>query len=167
VRSLDKFLGEEMLPVRADPRDMGRGLRLGSGVLKLPWPRRWAFRRKHVRDDETDPSFKNYVIVGSWKIAPEPLNEWIAAAEATARMGLERERTLSLYQGLDLAPIPRGFKIAILPPGRNWMEPVEPDVHLLIAGALTEFPALDPEAAAPYLRSLRRAASTRLGPTGA
>jgi hypothetical protein len=102
----------------------------------------WTFRRRRVRD-EGHP-FRDHVIVGSWKIAPGPLSWWISAAEATAYHGLTRERVTLKARGEDPAWVPRGFSITVLPPERNWMEPISEDVHLLIAGSPGAFPALDP-----------------------
>jgi hypothetical protein len=154
VRSLSKFLGAEMLPVQ-EKRDLPWpwDIHPGSGVLTLPFPRCWTFKRKGARAAVHLPSFKDHVVVGSWKIPSGSLSWWIAAAQATASAGLERERAFCRLQREDPALIPRGFRIVVLPPKWNWMEPVGPDVHLLLAGSPTEFPALDPEAAAAYARS--------------
>ena len=114
----------------------------GAHLLTLPFPRHWTFRRKVVRDD--GHPLRDHVIVGSWKIAPGPLNWWIAAAEQTATNGLSRERVALRLRREDPSWVPRGFSIAVLPPERNWMEPISEDVHLLIAGSPGAFPALDP-----------------------
>jgi hypothetical protein len=130
VQSLNQFLGDEMRPVRVDRlHDPRWALHLGAGVLRLPWPRRWAFKRKGAHDAADLPSFKDHVIVGSWRIPSEPLDQWIAAAEATASTGLERERALCRLHGDDPSPVTRGFKIGLLPPQWNWMEPIGPDVE--------------------------------------
>jgi hypothetical protein len=143
VRSLSTFLGCEMIPVQVKRGEIWRwNLHPGAGVLTLPWPRHWTFRRKGARDD--GHPFKDHVIVGSWKIPPGPLNWWIAAAEATAYHGLSRERIALRTAGEDPSWVPRGFKIALLPPELNWMEPQGSDVQLLIAGSTGAFPALDP-----------------------
>jgi hypothetical protein len=157
VRNLSTFLGAEMFPVLEKPDLPWRWNRHpGSGVLTLPWLRSWAFKRNGSRGDRHD--LQDQVIVGSWKIEPGPLSWWIAAAEATATGALERERTLCRLQGRDPAPIPRGFKVGLLPPRQNWMEPPGPNVCLLIAGSPTAFPPLDPDQAAAYARSAQRLA---------
>lgn len=162
VRSLGEFLGDEMIAVR-EKRDLPWrwNTHPGSGVVTLPWPRHWAFKRRGVRDDAELASFKDHVVVGSWKIPSGPLNWWIAAAEATAGTGLHRERALWRLQGLDPAVVPRGLKIVLLSPEENWMEPVGPDVHLLLAGSPTEFPALDPRAAHGYAQAAARRVAGR------
>ena len=47
VRSLSEFLGDEMAPVRGE-RDLPWrwNMHPGAGVLTLPWPRHWAFKRE-------------------------------------------------------------------------------------------------------------------------
>jgi hypothetical protein len=143
VRSLSTFLGCEMTPVQVKRGEIWRwNLHPGAGVLTLPWPRHWTFRRRHVRND--GHLLKDHVVVGSWKIAPEPMSWWIAAAQQTASNGLTRERVALKSRGEDPAWVPRGFSITLLPPERNWMEPQAPDVHLLIAGSPSAFPTLDP-----------------------
>ena len=73
MRRLSKFLADEMLPVPTRRGEIWRwNLHPGAGVLTLPWPRHWTFRRKAARDDDAHP-FRDHVIVGSWKIAPGPL----------------------------------------------------------------------------------------------
>jgi hypothetical protein len=142
VRRLSKFLADEMLPVPTRRGEIWRwNLHPGSSVLTLPWPRHWTFRRKAARDDDAHP-FRDHVIVGSWKIAPGPLNWWIASAEATAYNGLSRERSALRSRREDPSWVPRGFKIVLLPPELNWMEPAAEDVHLLVAGCEDAFPAL-------------------------
>ena len=158
VRRLSQFLGAEMAPAPEKPdRPWRWDIHPGAGVLTLPWPRHWAFRRAHAGDDSL--SLKDHVVVGSWKVPLNALNWWIAAAEMTAARGLDRERALCRGQGDDPASVPRGFKVMLLPPGQNWMEPQGPDVHLMLAGSPTEFPALDPDAAAAYARSAARSAT--------
>ena len=141
TRSLSQFLSAEMAPVlEARGAPWRWNMHPGSHVLTLPFPRRFAFRRKGARADAHQ--FANHVIVGSWKIAPEPLGWWIASAQATADNRLFGERMAAKRAGEDYGAIPRWFKIALLPPDRNWMEPAGPDVHLLIAGCETAFPVL-------------------------
>jgi hypothetical protein len=143
ARFLSEVLADEMASVLEKRGQPWRwDMHPGAGILTLPWPRHWVFRRKGARDDVHD--LTNHVIVGSWKIPPGPLNWWIAAAEATAYNGLRRERVALRVAGEDPSWVPRGFKIALLPPELNWMEPQEADVQLLIAGSSGAFPALDP-----------------------
>ena len=143
MRFLSEFLGGEMTPVQVERGEIWRwNLHPGAGVLTLPFPRHWTFRRRHVLDD--GHPFRDHVIVGSWKIPSGPLSWWIAAAEATAGHALRRQRVASRVAGEDPSWVPRGFKIGLLPPELNWMEPQGPDVHLLIAGSPGAFPALDP-----------------------
>jgi hypothetical protein len=146
VRSLSIFLGDEMAPVQVKRDEIWHwNMHPGSYLLTLPWPRHWVFRRKGAPDDDGHP-FRDHVIVGSWKIPPGPLSWWIAAAEATAYHGLSRERIALRVAGEDPSWVPRGFKIALLPPELNWMEPQDADVQLLIAGSTGVFPALNPRA---------------------
>jgi hypothetical protein len=143
VRSLSTFLGCEMAPVLVKRGEIWRwNLHPGAGVLTLPFPRHWTFRRKGVRDD--GHPLRHHVIVGSWKIPPGPLNWWIAAAEQTASSGLSHQRVARRSRGEDPSWVPRGFTIMVLPSHRNWMEPQAPDVHLLLAGSPGAFPALNP-----------------------
>jgi hypothetical protein len=143
VRFLSEFLGDEMVPVLVKRGEIWRwNMHPGAGVLTLPFPRHWPFRRKGAFQD--GHPLQDHVIVGSWKIPPGPLSWWIAAAEATAYHGLSRERVALRVAGEDPSWVPRGFKIALLPPELNWMEPQEADVQLLIAGSTGAFPALDP-----------------------
>ena len=114
----------------------------GAGILALPWPYHWTFRRKGVRSDADTPSFAGHVVVGSWTIAAEPLRWWIHAAEQTAYRGLCRERALRLSQGEDASGVPRWLCIRVLPPELNWLEPTGPDAHLLLAASPSEFPVL-------------------------
>jgi hypothetical protein len=145
VRSLSIFLGDQMVPVLVKHGEIWRwNMHPGAGVLTLPFPRHWTFRRKGARND--GHPLTDHVIVGSWKIAPGPLNWWIAAAEQTATNGLSRERIALKSRGEDPSWVPRGFTIIALPPHRNWMEPQETDVHLLLAGSPGAFPALNPRA---------------------
>jgi hypothetical protein len=145
VRSLSEFLGCDMAPVQVQYGEIWRwNMHPGAGVLTLPFPRHWTFRRKGAGDD--GHPLRNHVIVGSWKIAPGPLNWWIAAAEQTATNGLSRERLALRSRREDPSWVPRGFTIMVLPSRRNWMEPQETDVHLLLAGSPGAFPALNPRA---------------------
>jgi hypothetical protein len=139
--SLSKFLNAEMAPV-LETRGAPWRWRMhpGSNVLTLPFPRHWAFRRKGARNDAHP--LTNHVIVGSWKIAPQPLGWWIASAQATADNRLLSERVALRCAGEDKSWVPRRFKIEILPAERNWMEPAGPDVHLLLVGCESAFPAL-------------------------
>jgi hypothetical protein len=142
VQFLSEVLADEMASVLVKRGEIWRwNMHPGAGVLTLPWPRHWVFRRRRVRDD--GHPFRDHVIVGSWKIPSGPLSWWIAAAEATAYHGLARERIALRVAGEDSSWVPRGFKIAFLPPELNWMEPQGPDVHLLLAGSPSAFPALD------------------------
>ena len=141
VRSLSTFLGCEMVTVLVKRGEPWRwNMHPGAGILTLPFPRHWPFRRKGARKD--GHPLQDHVVVGSWKIAPEPLSWWIAAAEQTATNGLSRERIALKSRREDPAWVPRGFTIMVLPPHRNWMEPQEADVHLLLAGSPGAFPAL-------------------------
>jgi hypothetical protein len=141
VRRLSKFLDAEMFPVLTPRGEIWRwNLHPGSGVLTLPWPRHWTFRRKAVRDDAHP--LRDHVVVGSWKIPSGPLDWWIAAAEATAYNGLSRARADLRSRREDPSWVPRFFKIVLLPPAFNWMEPADENVHLLIAGCEDAFPAL-------------------------
>jgi hypothetical protein len=143
VRSLSIFLGDEMAPVLIKRGEIWRwNMHPGAGVLTLPFPRHWTFRRKGARDD--GHPLRDHVIVGSWSIPLGPLNWWIAAAEQTATNGLSRERIALKSRGEDPSWVPRGFSITVLPPERNWMEPIGEHIHLLIAGSPSAFPALDP-----------------------
>ena len=133
VRRLSKFLGDEMAPVLTPRGEIWRwNLHPGSGVLTLPWPRHWTFRRKASREDSHP--LRDHVVVGSWKVPANALDWWIASAETTACNGLSRERLALRSRGEDPSWVPRWFSITVLPPGQNWMEPAAEDVHLLIAG---------------------------------
>ena len=144
VRFLSEVLDDEMAPVQEKRGQPWRwNMHPGAGILTLPWLRHWVFRRKGARDDDGHP-FRDHVIVGSWKIPSGPLSWWIAAAEATVYHGLARERFALRVAREDPSQIPRGFRIALLPPERNWMEPIGEDVQLLIAASTGAFPAFDP-----------------------
>ena len=141
VRRLSKFLGDEMTPVLTPRGEMWRwNLHPGASVLTLPWPRHWVFRRKAARDDHHP--LRDAVVVGSWKVSASALDWWIASAEATACHGLSRERSDLRSRREDPSWVPRWFKITVLPPELNWMEPAADDVHLMIAGCEDVFPAL-------------------------